>query len=144
MKYLISLILIGLMLYSCNKVDAVDTMLKARFDYNNPVDKVDYYSLFVYEAEDTLTSPFIEDSRVTEATLEYFRQNVDEDTIRAAYPDDSIATILFSVSANGEWVQIGLTASNSFAQSLLAVSGWFKKDLMIMPQVPSGLIIEEE
>ena len=144
MRYLLLVLFVGLALTTCQKADAVDTMLRAVFDYNQPEDKVEHYSLFVYEAADTLSSPFVQGDNMNPEIFDaYFRQHADEDSLKILYPDAQ-GKIVFSVNANGEWVQVALTASNSFAQSALAVSGWFKKDLMIVPAQPSGLRIEKE
>jgi len=141
MRYLLlfTLLLTGLFFNSCDPVEADTTMMKAVWDHNAVADSVTHYSLYVYETADSNTTPFVEDSYDIEAIASYFLMDISSAALLASSPDSCVQE--FSVEANGQFVQVALTATNKWAHSAIAISGFAVKDYQITPQKPSNVRI---
>ena len=144
MKNLINFLVITIVVIfsvtNCKKTVADEEMLRLLWDYNPPADSVIYYNVFIYETSDTNTTPFV-DGVYPDSIRQYQIGSANEDSLKSLYPDT--AEYHFSTPSNGWWVQAALTAVNQWAESGVAVSGWYKKEYKITPGKPNNLVIKK-
>lgn len=113
---------------------AQDQQYWLEFDYNSPVDSVTHYNLFLVELSDTALTPFHESDSASWVRA-YQVNTLSEDLLKAANSDTG--RIDFIDVPNGLWIQAGLTATNKNGESLLGVSGFYLKENLTRPHIPT-------
>lgn len=122
---------ICLMLVSCN-LFAQDGDFKLLWDYNTEPD-MSHYNVFLLSAPDTTQSPFVQNGNADEIR-EWFVISVNHNELQALDPDT--ARYIFSSALDGNYLQAALTAVDTTGlESLVAVSGFYKKEDATRPQL---------
>ena len=131
MRYLLLVLLAALALTTCNKLEAQSEMMRVAFDHNAPSDSVIYYTLYLYETPDTTTSPFADSAFVDTMVTPYLVVKSNSDLLIQLDPNSGL--ISFMVSANGEFVQAAITATNQWYEGPLNVLEFIQKDYRVIP-----------
>ena len=123
------ILIFTLFLFSCN-VQAQDGNYKIMWDYNDPIEGVTYYNVFLIELSDTTASPFTEGQLADEIRVYQIASPI-EASLKSVNADTAIYN--FVQSENGLYIQAALTAVNGYGESLVAVSGFYKKPYILLP-----------
>lgn len=130
MRNYLALILL-LFLTACNLI-AQEHNYKLTFYYNDPVEQVTYYNVFIVELEDTLATPFVEGVTADQIRNYQIGSPTDE-SLKATSPDSAV--YYFSSPMNGKWLQAACTAVNAYGESDVAISNFLKKEYMLVPSM---------
>jgi len=110
-------------LTSCScELFAQEHTYKLIWDYNDPVEQVESYNVFIVELSDTLDSPLSEGTHPDSVRF-YQLANVLEADLKAFSPDSAVYE--FVQDQNGKYIHAGVTAVNSYGESSLAVSEFY-------------------